>query len=125
MKVVVFANQKSQRKIYKFVVSLTMYADQVFNDKEYFSAVDGNDGCEMDNYLIVRAKYKGQMLNLLCKAFYGISDTSGRSTDECLFYALERMARSGHWRSMDEIETWLMDREVPFTKQKIIVSDLR
>jgi hypothetical protein len=95
-----------------------MYADLVFVDEEYYPAVDGNDDLEVDDYLMVRPEYKSRVLNLLGQAFYGISDTCGETVDVRLLYMLDRMARSGHWKSMDEIETWLMDRDVPFTKQR-------
>jgi hypothetical protein len=60
------------------------------------------------------------VLNLLGRAFNGISGTCGDAEDARLFCTLERMARSGHWKSMDEVENWLTDRGVPFTKQKWI-----
>jgi hypothetical protein len=95
-----------------------MYADLVFVDEEYYPAVDGNGNSEVDDYLMVRPEYKIRVLNLLGQAFYGISDTCGETVDARLLYMLERMARSGHWRSLDEVEIWLMDRGIPFVKQR-------
>jgi hypothetical protein len=124
MKAVVFANGKLQRKMHTLTASLNINADLVFTDGLYCLAAGNNVGGEVDDYLVVRADHKSRVLSLLSQAFYGISDTCGRSADERLFLALERMAASGHWRSMDEVETWLMDKDIPFTKQKLVVSDL-
>jgi len=115
---IVFVTEKFSHKSHKLTASLNMYADLIFDDEEYYPAVDGNDGREVDDYLMVRAKYKSRVLNLLGQAFYGISDTCGEAVDVRLLYMLERMARSVHWKSMDEVETWLMDRGIPFTKRR-------
>ena len=112
MRVIVFATEKFPHKLYTLTASLNMYADLVFENRE------GNDFCEADDYLMVRAQHKCRVLDLLGQAFYGISDTCREAVDVRLLYMLERMARSGHWKSMDEVETWLMDRGVPFTKQR-------
>jgi hypothetical protein len=93
----------------------------VFDDGEVYFAVDGGDGHEVDDYLMVRAEHKSSVLGLLGKAFNGISDTCGEAADERLFCTLDRMAGSGHWKSLDEIERWLMDRDVPFTKQRSVI----
>jgi len=124
MKVIVFANGKLQRKMHKLTASLNINADLMFTDRLNCLAAGGNVWGEMDNYLIIRADHKSRVLSLLSQAFYGISDICGRSADERLLLALERMAASRHWRSMDEVETWLMDRDIPFAKQKLVVSDL-
>ena len=115
MREVVFVNGKFPHKAHTLTASLNVDADLVFDDGEVYSA---EDGLEVDDYLTVRAEYKSRVLDLLGQAFNGISDTCGEAEDERLFCTLERIARSGHWRSLDEIETWLMDRGVPFTKQK-------
>ena len=93
----------------------------VFDDGEVYSRVEGSVGCEVDDYLMVRAEHKSRVLNLLAQAFNGISDTCGEAVDERLFCTLERLARSGHWKAMDEIESWLMDRDIPFTKQRLVI----
>jgi hypothetical protein len=120
MKEVVFVSEKLSRKLHTLTASLNMDADLVFDDGEVYPAMGGKAGREVDDYLMVRAKYKSRALDLLGKTFNGISATCGEEADERLFCALERMARSGHWKSLDEIETWLMDRDIPFTKQKWI-----
>jgi hypothetical protein len=98
-----------------------MDGDLVFDDGEVYSGVKGSDGSEMDDYLMVRAEHKSRVLNLLAQSFNGISDTCGEVADERLFCTLERLARSGNWKSMDEIESWLMDRDIPFTKQRSVI----
>jgi hypothetical protein len=118
MKEIVFADEKFQHKLHTLTASLNMDMDLVFDDGEIYSTVDGAGGRAVDDYLMVRAKHKSRVMDLLSKVFYGISDTCGEAADVRLFCALERMAQSGHWKSLDEIESWLMDRGVPFTKQK-------
>jgi hypothetical protein len=120
MKGIVFATGKFQGKVHKLTASLNMNADLVFIDGLHYQAAGGNVGREVDNYLIIRADHKCRVLRLLNQAFYRVGDTRGRSADERLFLALGCMVDSGHWRSMDEVETWLMDKDIPFTKQKWI-----
>ena len=120
MKGIVFATGKFQGKVHKLTASLNVNSDLVFIDGLHYQAAGGNVGSEVGSYLIIRADHKCWVLRLLNQAFYMISDTRGRSADELLFLALGRMAASSHWRSMDEVETWLMDRDIPFTKQKWI-----
>lgn len=98
-----------------------MDGDLVFDDGEVCSREKGSNGSEEDDYLMVRAEHKSRVLNLLAQSFYGISDTCGEAEDERLFCTLERLARSGHWKAMDEIESWLMDRDIPFTKQRLVI----
>jgi hypothetical protein len=117
MKKVVFVNDEHQNKLHTLIASLNMDEDLVFDDEVHSSV----DGCEVDDYLIVRAEHKSRVLNLLAKSFNGISDTCGTVTDERLFCTLERLAGSGHWKALDEIENWLMERDVPFTKQKLVI----
>ena len=123
MKGIVFATGKFQGKVHNLAALLNMNADLVFMDGWHYQAAGGNVGSEVDNYLIIRADHKCWVLRLLNQAFYEISDTRGRSADELLFLALGRMAASSHWRSMDEVETWLMDRDIPFTKQKWVETE--
>jgi hypothetical protein len=118
MKKIVFVNEKLPRKLHTLTASLNMDADLVFDDGEYYPAAGSSKGRDVDDYLMVRAEHKKLVLHLLSQAFNGISDTSGEVADERLFGTLERLARSGHWKSLDEIEIWLMDRDIPYTKQK-------
>jgi hypothetical protein len=118
MKEIVFVCEKFPHKSHTLTASFNMDAELVFDDGEVYSAVDGDNGRDADNYLTVRAEHKIHVLDLLGQAFNGISDTCGEAADERLFCTLERMARSGHWKSLGEIEKWLMDRGIPFTKQK-------
>ncbi len=114
MKKIVFAKMDSQHKSHTLTASLNMDMDLVFDNGEFC-----DDGSRVvDDTLTVNAKYKRRLLQFLCHAFAGISDTRGEAEDERLFSMLERMAHSGHWRSLDEVETWLMDRGIPFTKQR-------
>ena len=117
MKKIVFVSEKFPHKPHTITASLNMDGDLVFDDEVYSKV----DGCEVDDYLMVRAEHKGRVLNLLAQAFNGISDTCGESADERLFCTLERLARTGHWKTLDEIEGWLMDRDIPFTKQKLVI----
>jgi hypothetical protein len=119
MKEIIFVDEKFSRKLHHtLTASLNMDADLVFDDGECYFAVDGDVRREVDDYLTVRVKHKSRVLDLLCKTYNGISATCGAAADERLFFALARMAHSGYWKSLDEIESWLMDRDVPFTKQK-------
>ena len=69
MKKVVFVNDKFQNKLHTLIASLNMDRDLVFEDGEvYFGAV----GCEVNDYLMVRAEHKSRVLNLLGRALEGI-----------------------------------------------------
>jgi hypothetical protein len=122
MKEIVFVSEKLSCKFHALTASLDMDGNLVFDDGEVHPAVNGNDGCEVDDYLLVRAEHKSRVLNLLGQAFHGISDTCGQTADARLFCMIDRVARSGHWKLLDEIERWLMDRDVPFTKKKCIIN---
>jgi hypothetical protein len=113
MKGIVFVNEKFSQKLHTITASLNMDGALVFDDAEIYG-----DGCEVNDYLAVSAEHKSRVLRWLGQAFNGISGTCGEAADVRLFCTLERMMRSGHWKSLDEIETWLMDRNVPFTKQR-------
>ena len=67
--------------------------------------------------LIVGKLYKKDLLRMLGSLLAGISATSGENDEARLYWALEHVARSGHWKTLDEIERWLMKRDIPFTKQ--------
>jgi hypothetical protein len=121
VKKIIFVRRKFQNKLHTLTASLNMDGDLVFDDEKVYSGVKGSDGIEMDDYLMVRAEHKSRVLNLLAQSFNGISDTCGEVADERLFCTLERLARNGNWKSMDEIESWLMDRDIPFTKQRSVI----
>ena len=118
MKKIVFVIEKFPHKLHTLIASLDVDGNLALVDEEIYSAVNGDGAREVDEYLIVYAKYKSHLLNLLGRAFNGISGTCGEAADVRLFYMLARMARSGHWRSLDEVEIWLTDRGIPFIKQK-------
>jgi hypothetical protein len=121
MKKIVFVSEKSPHKRHTLIASLDMDGALVFDDGEIYSPVSGGEDREVNRYLMVRAEHKSRVLNWLGQAFNGISGTCGEAADVRLFYTLERMARSGHWKALDEIERWLMDRDVPFTKQRSVI----
>jgi hypothetical protein len=118
MKEIVFVSEKNSRQLHTLTAWLNMVGDLVFDDGEVYFAVGDDVDREVDDYLMVRAGHKKRVFDLLGQSFNGISDTCGEVADERLFYMLDRMARSAHWKSLDEVEGWLMDRGVPFTKQK-------
>jgi hypothetical protein len=117
---IIFVTEKLSHKIHALTASFNMDGHLVFDDGEYYPATDDGGGRDVDDYLIVRAEHKSRVLDLLGKAFIAISNTCGETADERLFCTLERVARSGHWKSLDEIEKWLTDRDIPFTKQKLV-----
>jgi hypothetical protein len=121
MNKIVFLSEESPHKLHTLTASLNMDGDLVFDDGELFPTAGGTDGCEVDDYLRVRAKYKNRVLNWLGQAFNGISGTCGEAADVRLFYTLDRMAKSGHWKALDEVERWLMERDIPFTKQRAVI----
>jgi hypothetical protein len=120
MKKIVFGSRKFQRKLRTLTASLNMDGDLVFHNGEVYPAAETGVR-EVDDYLLVRAEHKSRVLNWLGQAFNGISGTCGEAVDERLFCTRERMARSGHWKALDEIERWLMDRDIPFTKQRSVI----
>lgn len=116
MKNIVFVSEKLQHKLHTLSASLNMDGELVFNDGEVYS----NDGREVDEYLMVRAQHKNHVMGLLDKAFNGLSITCGETADDRLFRMLDRLAGSGHWKALDEVENWLMDRNVPFIKRRVV-----
>jgi hypothetical protein len=116
MKKIVFVSEKFPHKLHTLTASLNMDGALVFNDGEIYC-----DRRLVDEYLMVCAGHKSRVLNLLDQVFNGISRTCGEAADVRLFYALDRMARNGHWKALDEIEGWLMNRGVPFTKQRTVI----
>jgi hypothetical protein len=115
VKAIVFVNERSSHKRHVLFACLDVDASLVFHDRVRQS---DKNGCEVNDCLVVRAVNKSRVLDLLRLAFNGISDTCGEVEEEILFCTLERMARSGHWTSLDEIESWFAKRGVPFTKQR-------
>ena len=70
MKKIVFMSGKFQHKLHTLTTSLNMDGDLVFEDEEAYSRADG---CEVDDYLVVRSEHKNHVLNWLGQAFNGIS----------------------------------------------------
>ena len=116
MKKIVFVNEKSPHKLHTLSASLNMDGELVFDDGKIYSA----DGREVDEYLMVRAEHKSRVVSLLGKAFNGLSITCSETADDRLFRMLDRLAGSGHWKALDEVEKWLMDRNVPFVKRRVV-----
>ena len=106
--------EKLPHKLHTLAASLNMDGDLAFDD----GVSEQDAGREVDHYLIVRAEYKRRLFECLGHAFDGISNTSGTADDERLLYALERVAHGGYWKSLGDVEAWLMDRGIPFTAQK-------
>jgi hypothetical protein len=121
MKRTTFIIERSPHRLHTLTASLNMERDLVFDDEEVYSTGGGTGDCEVDDRLRVRVAYKSRVLNLLVQAFNGISDTCGEAADERLFCILERLAQSGRWKALDEIEVWLMNRGIPFTKQRTVI----
>jgi len=112
MKPIVFLREKFPHQLHTLTASLDMDGNLAFDD-----SVASDAGREVDDYLLVRAEQKSRVLFCLSRAFDGIADTCGEAADDRLFCMLDRMARSGHWKSLDQVETWLMDRGIPFIKK--------
>ncbi len=115
MNKVVFVKQK----FHTLVASLNVESELVFSDGRHYCMAGGSSEREVVDCLVVRARDKCRVLNYLSQSFNGISGTCGEAPDVRLFHALDRMAHSGHWRSMDEIEGWLTNRGITFSKQKL------
>jgi hypothetical protein len=113
MKPIVFLCEKFPHQLHTLTASLDMDGNLVFDDD-----VANDAGSQADDYLLVRAEQKSRVLFCLSRAFDRISNTCGEAADDRLFCVLDRVAQSGHWKSLDQVETWLMDRGVPFVKQK-------
>ena len=120
MKEIVFIREEFPHKLRLLTALLNVDGDLVFDDEEFFSASDQADSCEVDHYLVVRSGDKKRLMELIERGFNQISNTSAETDLDRLFHALACVARSGHWRSLGEIETWLMERGISFTTQKRI-----
>ncbi|MFN8411190.1 MAG: hypothetical protein U0Z26_02260 [Anaerolineales bacterium] len=115
---ILFLNEKQFDKTHTLTVGLNMDGHLVFDDGEYFPALDSHESYEVADYLTVHAGYKKRLLHLLGDVLDGVSETCGVNDDERLLSILERAAHREYWKSLGEIEEWLQDRGIPFTKQR-------
>jgi hypothetical protein len=113
MREIVFVHQQDFGKIHTLTACVGLDGALVFDEDD---CREGR-GCEMDDYLAIHARHKPAVLHHLVLAFDGISDTCGEHPDERLLCALQALADLGHWQSLGEIEAWLLERDIPFTKQ--------
>ncbi len=113
MKKVVFCSESNPCEEHVLAAHLGLDGELIFDDDLHFIQT----GFEHDDRLTVSVRYKRELFRRLSKSFPGISNTCGEDDDSRLFWALDHVAKSGHWRSLGEIEHWLMERDIPFTKQ--------
>jgi hypothetical protein len=110
---VFFVRKQDHLQSYTLTATIGVDGALVFDEEDILDA-----GCIVDDMLAVDVAHKAQVFHLLTQAFDGISDTCGEFPDERLFCALQILADLGHWQTLDEIEAWLLERRIPFTKQR-------
>lgn len=113
-----FLNEKSRAKTHTLTAGLNLNGQLVFDDGEHYAALGSEGQHEVDDYLTIRVEYKKQVLRALGDVFLGVSETCGTNDDERLLSMLERAAHREYWKSLGDVERWLMDRNIPFTKQR-------
>lgn len=82
-----------------------------------FLGVDGSLVFEeADDLLTVCPPHKPDLYRCLLLAFEDMEHIEDDTPDECLFHVLQVLSELDHWRSLDEVEAWLLERDIPFLK---------
>ncbi len=82
-----------------------------------FLGVDGSLVFEeVDDTLVVSPPRKPDLYRFLLLAFENVEHVADDTPDERLFHVLQALSDLGHWRSLDEVEAWLLERNIPFLK---------
>ncbi len=82
-----------------------------------FLGVDGSLVFEeVDHVLAVSPPRKMDLYRLLLLAFGNVEYVADDTPDERLFHVLQALSDLDHWRSLDEVETWLLEHDIPFLK---------
>lgn len=82
-----------------------------------FLGVDGSLVFEeVGDTLAVSPPRKPDLYRLLLLAFENVEYVADDTPDERLFHVLQALSDLGHWRSLDEVETWLLEHDIPFLK---------
>lgn len=115
---VVFVRKKDASKFHTLTASLGLDGCLVFDEGDYFPPLGTDPGRELDDYLSVHAAYKVLVLHHLTLAFEGISDTCGETLDVRLLCVLQNLSKLEHWHTLDDVEAWLLECDIPFTKQR-------
>lgn len=122
MREIVFVRTQKRSRLHTLVAVLDLDGALVFDEGDSCPPLAGDDGRETDDYLTVAAAHKPDLLRLITLAFDGLSDTCGEIPDDRLLCALQNLADLGHWRTLDEIEAWLLEYCISFTKQRWVES---
>jgi len=107
-----------------FTLTVSIYAEQlVFTAGSYYPPLDGgdfrNDGRERDDYLIIEPAYKATTLKHLQEELTSDSQAPNESDlDLLLLQAVQVMASRKQWQSLSKIETWLVEKGIPFKKDR-------
>lgn len=118
MREIVFVCRQDVSKIHTLTACLGLDGALVFEEGDDYLPLGGDPGGEVDDILVVHAAHKPAVYRQLERAFDGISDTCGEHPDERLLSALQTLAGLAYWHSLGEIEAWLLERDIPFTKQR-------
>jgi hypothetical protein len=113
MHLVFFPHKQDHLQNHTLTATVGVDGALVFDEEDICAA-----NRSVDDTLAVDVAHKAQVFHYLTQAFDGISDTCGECPDERLFCALQILADLGHWQSLDEIETWLLERNIPFVKRR-------
>lgn len=118
MREVVFVRRRDAAKLHTLTACLGLDDSLVFDEGDEYFALGADPGGEVDDTLVIRSAHKPGVYRHLEQAFGGFSDTCGELPDERLFCILQTLADLGRWQHLDEIEAWLSERGIPFTKQR-------
>ncbi len=114
---VVFVRKKDASKFHSLTASLGLDGCLIFDEGDYFPSLGADPGREMDDYLSIHAANKVEVLRYLTLAFEGISATCAETLDDRLLCVLQNLSDLGHWQTLDEVEAWLLECNIPFVKQ--------
>lgn len=117
MREVVFIRRRGAAQFHTLTACLGLDGSLIFDEGDEYFALGDDPGGEMDDILNIHPAYKPEVYRHLERAFDGFSDTCGELPDERLLCILQALADLEHWKSLDEIEDWLSERGIPFTKQ--------
>src|SRR5512138_346537 len=96
-------------------------AELVFNEGDYYPPVNRADyqdeGRECDDYLIVEPEHKALVFQRLVEDLpAGSQVPQDTDPDKQLLKIIEQTAPLKKWKSLADIEKWLVEKQIPFKK---------
>lgn len=115
---VVFVRKQDASQPHTLIACLDLDGGLLFDEEECFPPLGADPGREVDDYLSIHAAHKAEVLHHLTLAFEGISDTCAETLDDRLLCVLQNLSDLGHWQTLDAVEAWLLEYNIPFSKQR-------